>query len=120
MKIDKKTPHGGIGISVEAIASIASKAVEGVYGIVGLVPRTGLIDAAREVLRRNESEKSIYVRKLAKSGYEVDAYVCCAEGVKIPEVLSEAQKRIAYEIERAFGVKAAINVYCLTIEEASQ
>ena len=110
MKIDKKTPHGGIGISVEAIASIAGKAVEGVYGVVGLAPRSSLIDAAKEVLRREELVEGIYVRKLAKGGYEVDAYVCCAEGVKIPEVLSEAQKRIAYEIERAFGVSAAINV----------
>ena len=119
MKIDKKTPHGGIGISIDAIASIAGKAVEGVYGVVGLVPRSGLIEAAKEVLRLEDYGQGIYVRKLAKGGYEVDAYVCCADGVKIPEVLSEAQKRIAYEIERAFGVKAAINVYCLTIEEAN-
>lgn len=118
MKIDKKTPHGGIGISIDAIASIAGEAVEGVYGIVGLVARNGLIDAAREVLKIEDYQKGMYVRKLSKGNYEVDAYVCCAEGVKIPEVLSEAQKRIAYEIQRAFGVKAAINVYCLSIEEA--
>lgn len=119
MKIDKKTPRGGIGISLEAIATVANNAVDGCYGIVGLVPRAGLIDAAKEVLRLKDSAKGIYVRKFG-SGYEVDVYVCCVEDMRIPEVLSEAQKRIAYEIEKAFGIKTAINVYCLNVKEAKR
>lgn len=120
MKIDCKTPHGGIGISLEAIASIAGKALEGCYGIVGLAARAGLIDTVKEVLRAKDYGQGIYVRKLAKGGYEVDVYVCCAEGVKIPEVLAEAQKKIAYELDCAFGIKTAVNAYCLIIEEAKK
>ena len=118
MKKIQSTPKGVRGISSEEIAGIAGEAASSCYGIVGLVPRNNLLDAAREILAREEYGKGIYVRKLTK-GYEVDVYVACAEGVKIPEVLSQAQKKIAYELSRSFPERLiAVNVYCADIQEA--
>ncbi len=104
-------------LPVAEIAKVAADAALASYGIVGLVARTSLLDAAREILRLEDFEQGIYVRSSAK-GYAIDAYVCCADGVKIPEVLSETQKRIAYEEEKAFGaVFSAFNVYCADVKE---
>ena len=107
-------------IPVQEIAKVAAEAALASYGIVGLVSRTSVLDVAREILRMEDFEKGIYIRVGAK-GYEVDAYVCCADGVKIPEVLSETQKRIAYEEGKAFGaVFSAFNVYCADVKEKSK
>ena len=119
MKVDKKTPYGGIDISLEAIASIAGGAASECYGVIGLVPRGKLADAAREVLRMEEYVKGIYTRK-GKKGYEVDVYLCCAYGVKLSEVLAEVQKRVKYELEKTLGVRfASVNVYVVDIKEAN-
>lgn len=119
MNIDKKTPYGGIDISMEAIASVAGNAASECYGVIGLVPRASLADAAREVLRLEEYVKGIYARK-GKKGYEVDVYLCCAYGVKLSEVLSEVQKKVKYELEKAFGVHfASVNVFVVDIKEAN-
>ena len=119
MNIDKKTPYGGIDISMEAIASIAGSAASECYGVIGLVPRNSLADTAREILRLEEFFKGVYARK-GKKGYEVDVYLCCAYGVKLSEVLAEVQKKVKYELEKNFSVHfASVNVYVVDIQEAN-
>ncbi|MCR5348020.1 MAG: Asp23/Gls24 family envelope stress response protein [Bacilli bacterium] len=119
MSIDKKTPYGGIDISLEAIASVAGGAASECYGVIGLVPRGSITDAAKEVLRMEEYVKGIYTRKV-KKGYEVDIYLCCAYGVKLSEVLAEVQKRVQYELEKAFGIRfKAVNVFVVDIREVN-
>ena len=119
MKLNQKTPYGGIDISMEAIASIAGSAASECYGVVGLVSRGNFADTAREILRIEDYLKGIYTRK-GKKGYEVDVYLRCAYGVKLSEVLAEVQKRVGYELEKTFGIRfAAVNVYVVDIEEAN-
>ena len=119
MKLDTKTPYGGIDISMEAVASIAGSAASECYGVIGLVPRGSLTDGARKVLRLDEYVKGVYTRK-SKKGYEVDIYLCCAYGVKLSEVLAEVQKRVGYELEKTFGIRfASVNVYVVDIKEAN-
>lgn len=120
MKIDKKTPYGDIDISIEAIASVAGQAAEGCYGVVGLAPRALLRDAVSEILKIEEYKKGVYVRK-AKKSFEVDVYLTCAYGVKLSEILSEAQKKIKYELEKTFDIKfSKINVYAVYIQENNE
>lgn len=119
MNIDKKTPYGGIDISLEAIASIAGSAASECYGVVGLAPRGSLKDAAKEVLRIEDYVKGIYTRK-GKKGYEVDVYLTCAYGIKLSEVLAEVQKKVKYELEKTFSVRfASVNVYVVDIREVA-
>ncbi|MBO5528421.1 MAG: Asp23/Gls24 family envelope stress response protein [Bacilli bacterium] len=119
MNIDKKTPYGGIDISMEAIASIAGSAAIECYGVIGLVPRGSLADTAREILRLEEYVKGVYARK-GKKGYEVDVYLCCAYGVKLSEILAEVQKKVKYELEKNFSVHfASVNVFVVDIKEAN-
>ena len=119
MNIDKKTPYGGIDMSMEAIASVAGSAASDCYGVIGLVPRGSIADAAREVLRLDEYVKGIYTRK-GKKGFEVDVYLCCAYGVKLSEIVAEVQKKVKYELEKTFGVSfASVNVFVVDIKEAN-
>ena len=117
MKIDKHTKYGDIDISLEAIASVAGQAAEGCYGVIGLAPRASIRDTVSEILKLEDYKKGVYVRKNKKS-FEVDVYLCCAYGVKLSEILSEAQKKVKYELEKTFDIKfAAINVYAVNIQE---
>jgi uncharacterized alkaline shock family protein YloU len=55
-----------------------------------------------------------------KKGYEIDVFLLCAYGVKLPEVCSEVQKKVKYDLEKTFGMKfAAVNVYVQDIKEAA-
>ncbi len=108
MAVDKKTPYGGINISLDAIARIAGDATKSCYGVLAL---------ANKSLRHNEPldednyKDAIIVHKKGKS-YEVDIYIVLAFGVKIPEIVNEIKKTVKYQLERTFGVKfKAVNVY---------
>lgn len=118
MNIDKKTPYGGIDISLEAIASVAGKAAIECYGVVGLAPKSTIHDAISVILKSEEFAKGVYVRKDKKKKYEIDVYIYCAFGVKLTEIASEVQKRVRYELEKAFDIPlSSVNVFVQDIKE---
>ena len=115
--VSKRTEFGGIEVSNSAIASIAGNATRECYGVVGLASKSHLRDNIYELLQVEEFNKGIYVKKTQK-GYSVDIYVICAYGVKIPEVVSEVQKRVKYVLEKSFQVKFhSVNVYVQEVKE---
>ena len=117
MNIDQKTPYGGIGISLEAIASVAGKAASECYGVVGLASKNkNLVDNVAILLNTEEFSKGVTIRRTAKKEYEFGA-----SGVKLSEVLSEVQKKVKYDLERTFGIKFhAVNVYIQDVREVEQ
>ena len=119
MKTERKKASKPKAIRAEDIASVAEKAAKLSYGVISLAPRTTLADVAKELIAHEESfAEGIYLTH-HKDGDEIDVYLRVAYGVKIPEVLAQTQKRIAYELERAFGVGfKAINVYAVSVKEA--
>ncbi|MGM9813553.1 MAG: Asp23/Gls24 family envelope stress response protein [Candidatus Enteromonas sp.] len=119
MNIDQKTPYGGIGISLEAIAMVAGNAASECYGVVGLASKTrNLVDNVALLLKSSEFSKGVAIRRDAKKGYEVDIYIIGAAGVKLSEVLSEVQKKVKYDLERTFSMKfSAVNVYLQDVKE---
>ena len=115
--VSKRTEFGGIEVSVSAIASIAGNATQECYGVVGLASKSILRDNIYELLKVEEFNKGIYVKKTQK-GYSVDIYVICAYGVKIPEIVSEVQKKVKYILEKTFQVKfPAVNVYVQDVKD---
>lgn len=119
MNIDQKTPYGGIGISLDAIALVAGQAASECYGVVGLAPKAkNLVDNVAMLLKTEEFAKGVTIRRGAKKGYEVDLYLFGASGVKLSEVLYEVQKKVKYDLERTFAMKFdAINVYIQDVKE---
>ncbi|MCI1244681.1 MAG: Asp23/Gls24 family envelope stress response protein [Bacilli bacterium] len=119
MGIDKTTPLGAINISIEAIARVAGDAAQSCYGVVGLADKRSLKQGLVALLKPQEYVKGIYCHHHRKTkGYEVDVYIVAAYGVKITEVLSEVQKRIRYELEKAFAIPFQyVNVYVQGVKE---
>ena len=108
MTIDKKTPYGGINISMEAISVVAGTATAECYGVVGITSRN--LEYGK-TLEKEDFTKGVISRK-GKDGYEVDLYIIVAYGVKITEVITEVQKKVKYVLEKTFDIKfKAINVY---------
>ena len=119
MKIDTQNKYGGIDISQEAIATVVGGAILDCYGVAGLAAKNALKDNNLDCLSAEDFSKGIFCRK-GKAGYEIDAYVYLYYGVKIPEILSEIQKKVKYELSKTFDVKLqAVNVYVIDIKEIS-
>ncbi len=108
MTIDKKTPYGGINISIDAISAVAGSSTSECYGVVGISSKNL---EHNETLSKENYGKGVIVRK-GKEGYEVDLYIIVAYGVKITEVITEVQKKVKYVLEKTFDIKfRSINVY---------
>ncbi len=119
MNINQKNEYGSIDISMETIASVAGRAATECYGVIGLTSKGSLSHAISELLNIEDYVKGVYAHK-SKKGYEVDLYLVCANGVKLPEILSEVQKKVKYDLERTFEMKfAAVNVFVQDIRENS-
>lgn len=117
MVIDKTAPYGGINISMEAIASVAGEAAATCYGVVGLTSKNSLRENINELLKKDDYVRGVYCTK-KKNHYEIDVYVIVAYGVKITEVMSEIQKKVAYDLRRTFSLAfPRVNVYVQGIKE---
>ena len=59
----------------------------------------------------------MYCRK-KNGGYSVDVYIVVAYGVKITEVLREVQKKVAYDLNKAFGnTFLEVNIFVQGVRE---
>jgi uncharacterized alkaline shock family protein YloU len=105
MNINTKNEYGSIDISMETIATVAGRTATECYGVIGLTSKTSLEHYVVELLKIEDYIKGVYARK-NKKGYEVDLYLVCANGVKLPEILSEVQKKVKYDLERTFEINS--------------
>lgn len=110
MGINKKTSMGNINITDEVIASIAHTAISECYGVVGLTSKNIIKDTYCEILGIENSTKGVTI--VNKDGLAVDLYVVLSYGVKISQVLIEAQKKVKYEIEKNLDIDVdSVNIY---------
>lgn len=110
MSVKKSTNYGVINVTDEAIANLAGSALSECYGVVGMTSKNLLKDAYYEILKKENLAKGIEVKN--KNGLEVDIYVILSYGIKISEVLIEAQKRLKYVIESNLDITVdAVNIY---------
>ncbi len=116
MNIDKKTKLGSINISEEAIRNVASLSTLECYGVIGLATKSNVMKAMIKVLKKPERPKAIVVHQ-RKAGYELDIFVVLSQGIKIPEIVGEIQKKVKYDLEKKFLVPfSAIHVYVQAIK----
>lgn len=116
MSIQKITSYGTINISTDAIASVTADAALDCYGVVGLAPKNSVHQVITELLKRDSYAKGVIATK-EKKGYSIEVYLVVSYGVKITEVLSEVQKRVKYELLKAFGSTiVSIDVFAQSLE----
>ena len=111
MPINKTTGYGQIRISDNAIASIAGSAVIECYGVVGVTPKNPIKDGFNDLLKKENYSKGVIVRN--KNGIlDIDLFIIVCYGVKISEVVNEAQKRVKYNLEKNLNMDInSVNVY---------
>lgn len=121
MAASKKTKYGEIKISSEAIAQVAGDAAASCYGVMGLTQSpslNGLIsEGVNKLLKNTDYVKGVYCSKI-KKGYQVDVYLVVAYGVKLTEVATEVQKKIAYDLKKVFPIEYwKVNVFIQDVQE---
>jgi len=111
MDIDKKTKYGVIIITGDAIAQVAGNAASQCYGVVGMAQKKSIRNEINELLKNENFNKGVFVTK-RKDTFEVDVYIVVGYGLRITEIASEVQKKVKFDLERAFNMNfAAINIY---------
>ena len=111
MTVEKKTNYGSISVSEEAVASLAGGVITESYGVDGIASKQILKDGWAELLKKENYTKGVVVRN-GKAGLEIDLYIVVSFGVKISEVVTEAQKKVKYMLEKSLSQEVAqVNVF---------
>jgi len=89
------------------------------YGIARLSTKD-LLSIDLKFKKPFKKEDAIVIKESANGVYTFDIYVSISYGVKLSEILSEVQKRVSYELKKAYGIKVgAVNVYAQTIDNGN-
>ena len=105
------TRHNAGFEAMDAIASLAGGVVTECYGVVGMASQKFVKDGIAELLKKENYSKGVVVRQ-EENGLELDLYIIVSHGIKISEVVHEAQKKVKYMLEKTLELKFnAINVY---------
>lgn len=111
MSIKRLNEYGQINVSSEAIATLVGGAISECYGIVGMASKKFFRDGLAELLRNDNFAKGVVIRGDEKN-CDLDLYIIVLYGVKITEVVVEAQKKVAYILKKALDLEFnQINIY---------
>ena len=111
MNVEKQTNYGTISVSEEAVASLAGGVITECYGVVGMASKQVLRDGWAELLNKENYAKGVIVRN-SDEGLEIDLYIIVGFGIKISEIVAEAQKKVKYVLEKTLSVDlSAVNVF---------
>ena len=115
MAISKVNQYGKIDISLDAIGVVAGNACLNCYGVYALVSKKQENDNEFTPLKEGEYYKGVHIEK-DKNDYVVDLYLLVVPGIKIPEILNEVQKKVKYDLEKAFAIKVKkVNINALGV-----
>ena len=111
MTVEKKTNYGSITVSEEAVASLAGGVNTECYGVIGMASKKVVKDGLAEMLKKENYTKGVVVRRTGE-GLEIDLFIIVSFGVKISEVVAEAQKKVKYVLEKTLELdEVLVNVY---------
>ena len=111
MTVEKKTDYGNITVSSEAVATLVGSVITECYGVVGMASKQVLKDGLAELLKKGSYTKGVVVRH-EEGGLAIDLYIIVSFGVKISEVVQEAQKKVKYVLENSLAENiSSVNVF---------
>ena len=120
MPINKSTEYGNIEISLDAIANLAGGAITECYGIVGMASQKTLKDGWAELLKKENQARGVVVTQ-DETGLVLNLYIIALQGIKLSQVVYEAQKRVKYVLEKTLEVKCnAVNIYVQGVRAVKQ
>lgn len=116
MEVSTTNLKGKVSISNNAIATIAGNAAKECYGVLGLANKYPPKNNEEVVLSSEDYIKGINVRH-ARSGIEIDLYICVAYGIKITEIVNEVQKKVRYVLKKTLNLDfSVVNVYVQSVK----
>ena len=111
MTVEKKTRYGAISVTENAVASLAGGVITECYGVVGMASKKIIRDGWAELLKIENYSRGVVVKE-TDDGLEIDLYILVSFGVKISEVVQEAQKKVKYVLEKSLSEPiSCVNVY---------
>ena len=111
MAVEKKTNYGSISVSEDAVASLVGGVITECYGVVGMASKQVLRDGWAEMLKKENYARGVVVKK-NDEGLGIDLYIIVGFGVKISEVVLEAQKKVKYMLEKTLSLEVtSVNVF---------
>ena len=111
MTVEKKTRYGAISVTENAVASLAGGVITECYGVVGMASKKIFRDGWAELLKIENYSRGVVVKE-TNDGLEIDLYIIVSFGVKISEVVQEAQKKVKYVLEKSLSEAiSCVNVY---------
>lgn len=111
MAVEKKSSYGDISVSEEAVASLAGSVVTECYGVVGMASKKVLKDGWAVLLKKENYARGVVVKKTPE-GLTVDLYIIVSFGIKISEIVLEAQKKVKYVLENTLSQDIAqVNIF---------
>ena len=111
MPINKSTEYGQISISLDAIASLAGGAITESYGVIGMTSQKAIRDGWAELLKKENYARGVIVTQ-KEEGLVLDLYIIALQGLKLSDVVNEAQKRVKYVLEKTLEVNCLeVNIY---------
>ena len=106
---------GKILYSDDVLSKIAGLRAMECYGVVGMASKQVLRDGWTELLKKENYSRGVVVRK-GENGLEIDLYIIVSFGVRISEVVQEAQKKVKYVLEKTLNMPvAAVNVFVQSV-----
>ena len=119
MTVEQKTNYGNITVSSDAVASLVGGVITECYGVVGMASKQVVKDGLAELLKKENYTKGVVVKR-QKDGLSIDLYIIVSFGVKISEVVQEAQKKVKYELERSLSENiSSVNVFVQGVQVIS-
>ena len=111
MTVEKKTRYGAISVTENAVASLAGGVITECYGVVGMASRKIIRDGWAELLKKENYSRGVVVKE-TEDGLIIDLYIMVSFGVKISEVVQEAQKKVKYVLEKSLSESiVSVNVF---------
>ena len=111
MTVEKKTRYGAISVTENAVASLAGGVITVCYGVVGMASRKIIRDGWAELLKKENYSRGVVVKE-TEDGLIIDLYIMVSFGVKISEVVQEAQKKVKYVLEKSLSESiVSVNVF---------
>ncbi|MBP3852837.1 MAG: Asp23/Gls24 family envelope stress response protein [Erysipelotrichaceae bacterium] len=119
MPINKSTEYGNISISLDAVANLAGGTITECYGVIGMASQKAVRDGWYELLKIENYSRGVVVRQ-QEDGIVLDLYIVVMQGIKLAEVVLEAQKRVKYVVEKTLEVKVKEVNICVQGVRASK
>ena len=111
MPINKSTEYGNISISLDATQVQLVERSQNAMVLSEWHHRKQFVMVGPNYLKKENYAKGVVVRQDAE-GLVLDLYIIALHGIKLHEVVYEAQKRVKYVLEKTLEVKCSqVNIF---------